>query len=163
MEERNKILKEILTWLEYDKQYVYTLNVYALQQGLITEQEALQVKETLDKHYSLTSNKQSKANKYMMKVFEEIGFSKTKVLWNLIDQFPKYIVGKPEDCTFIAHDESNIRKLKVSSIKYYNVINELEKLGYIKKKMINSKMTYKIDFLKIKNMSEKADKIQGVK
>lgn len=154
-QERINVLKEMTSWLEHDPVYVYTLNVYALQQEWITEEESKNIKDVLDNHYKDFNDSKQLQNKYMMEVFKKIGFAKTKVLWRLIDQFPKYIVDNPEDCTFKPHNDAIIKQLGVSSIDYYAAINELIALEYIEK-IQNKKlgMLYKINFMKIKNEGE---------
>jgi hypothetical protein len=156
-QERLNVLKEMTSWLDHDPTYVYTLNVYALQQGWITEDESIRIKQTLDDHYKDYNNSKQLQNKYMMEVFKKIGFSKTKVLWRLIDQFPKYIVDNPEDCTFKPHNEHIIKQTGIPSVDYYTIINELVELGYIEK-ISNKKLgqLYKINFMKIKEEGEYA-------
>lgn len=154
-QERKDVVLEMVRWLEHDPAYVYTLNVWAHQQGWITDEEANHTKEVLDNHYKQYNDTKSLQNKYMMEVFKKIGFSKTKVLWRLIDQFPKYIVDNPEDCIFKPHNEYIIKQTNIPSIDYYTIINELVELGYIEK--ISDKklgQLYKINFMKIKKEYE---------
>lgn len=151
-QERKNVVKEMVSWLEHDPVYVYTLNVFAHQQGWITDEEAKQIKDVLDNHYKDFNQNKNKQNKYMMEVFKKIGFTKTKILWRLIDQFPRYIVDDPEECTFKPHDEYIIKQTGIPSIDYYSIINELVDLGYIEKiKDGKLGILYKINFMKIKN------------
>lgn len=154
--DRKKVLEEMLAWIPHDPVYVYTLNVYALQQRWITSEESEQVKHVLDEHYKNDAELAAKKNqnKYMMEIFKLIGFSNTKILWRLIEQFPKFIIGEPEDCTFVAHDDAIIKQTGLKSIDYYQIINKLVELGYIEKKKIGKYHCYKINFMFIKEKYE---------
>lgn len=145
-QERKNVLKEMLVWIPHDPSYVYTLNVYALQQGWITEEEAKAIKETLDNHYEITHEEDRVKNKYMLEIFKKIGMTYTKVLWRLIEQFPKFIVEPVEDFTFVAHDDSIIKQIGIDSISYYKIINDLCEKGYISKVKKDKKHCYKIHF-----------------
>jgi len=148
--EKSKIDKEIIAWYEHDAVYVYTLVAYALQQGFITEEEAGIAKNNLDAYWNKkiddTKEKNNKQSKYMISVFRKIGFTPTKLLWRLTEQFPKYIIGKPENCEFVAHDEPIIKALELNSIDYYKIINELAEQKFISKRIDKKRMIYKINF-----------------
>lgn len=151
--EKSKIDKEIQAWFKHDQAYVYTLVAYALQQGFITEEEAAIAKDNLDNYWNEETNRQkekvSRQSKYMMAVLKKIGFTPTKILWRLTDQFPKYMVGNAENCEFVAHDEPIMKAVNIDSINYYKIINDLVDANFLSKRMDNKKMIYKINFMLI--------------
>lgn len=139
---------EIFKWMEKDQQYVYTLNAYALQKGIITEEEALIVKNELDDYYKNKPTQEK--NKYMLSAFEKIGFSNTKVLWELIVQFPTHSYGDINNGELIPDNEGIMKKWKIPSIDYYKIINILIDNEYLFKRNVEKKLIYKINFIKLK-------------
>ena len=140
---------EIIKWLPHDAQYCYILVTLAVQKKCITEEEAVIVKKELDTYYADTISVAKNKNKYMMATFEKIGFIYTRVLWELIAQFPKHIQGDPENAEMIPDNESIMKKWEIPSIDYYTIISKLIDEGYISKRTHNKHLVYKIDFLKI--------------
>jgi len=141
---------EIIKWLPHDAQYCYVLITLAVQKNLITEAEAAIAKKEIDDYYSDTiPTKSNNKNKYMMATFEKIGFIYTRVLWELISQFPKHIQGDPENAEFIPDNEAIMKKWDIPTIDYYAIISKLIDYEYISKRTENKHLVYKINFLKL--------------
>jgi len=144
--ERNNIIRELAQWMNHDRLYAYTLNVYALQEGLITEEEANNVKGLLDQRWQEDIDTEKNKNKYMMAIFKKHGFSFTKVLWRLIEQFPTRSVGDPADATFHPNNDKIIKDTGIPSVSYYEIINNIISAGYMSKEIKNKSLIYKINF-----------------
>ena len=146
---KESIGTELIKWMDKDATYCYTLNAYALSKGLITEEEAVIVKNDLDDYYEKNKPAQEK-NKYMMTAFKKIGFTPTKILWELINQFPNKSFGDINNSELIPDNESIMKKWKIDSISFYDMISNLITAGYLSKRNVDKKLIYKINFLKLK-------------
>lgn len=144
---------EIIKWLPHDRQYVYALNVWALHEQYITKEEAEQVKLSLDTYYKEDVQETSKS-KFMFAIFKKEGYIVTKVLFNLIDQYPKRCVGPLESCEMIPDNEKIMKDHKIPSIEYYKFINILADKKYIEK-LKDKKI--KINFSYIKEVAEQQE------
>lgn len=147
-EEKIALGKEIATHMmasTTDAQYVYALVLYGVQQGLLDEHEAELIKTDLDIHFHTNAKEQK--NEVMMCVMEKAGFTPTKILWEIINQLPKYAIGEE---TLIVHAAPICKKHKISEMDFWKIINSLYADGYINK----SGKEIKINFQFIVNMLE---------
>jgi len=145
--EKRSIGMELAKWMQHDKMYCYTLVVYALQEGLITEDEAKTAKEELDKYYEKDNEVDKNKNKYMMALFKKHGFSPIKVLWRLIEQFPNKCIGDPVNCEFKPNNDKIIKDTDIPSVSYYEIINNIIEWGYLSKRMDKKHgLIYRIHF-----------------
>ena len=79
-----------------------------------------------------------------------LGFSKLKVLYNLIEQLPARIY---KDFELFPDDKKIMGTFaKIKPIEYYGIITSLVKLGYIAKGKQEGKKTYINNFAKIDEM-----------
>jgi hypothetical protein len=150
MNDKQAIDMEIVQWLPHDRAYVTTLVAYALGEGIINEDEAKIAKQNIDTFYKDDIKVEQEKNRHMFNIFKKIGFSKTKVLWRLIDQFPKRSYGDPANAEFIPNNEAIIKQTGIPSVSYYEIVNELFKCMYMSKRVKNKKLIYKIHFDMIK-------------
>lgn len=140
---------ELQRWLAHDAPYCYTLVAYAHQEGVITEQECLAAKEELDKIYAHDKAVHENRGKFLITVFKQLGMTKTRVLWNLIEQFPNKFVGDPAEGWMRPDHEKIYKDLGITSIDYYSILADIQEYNYLEKKDENRKMYYKINFEKI--------------
>ena len=140
--ERIKLIREIYRWINIDPIYVSLLNTYGLQLGIFTPDESENLKKIIPQIPKTELNR----NKYIMAIFKLHGFGFAKVLWKLIQQFPKHMIGDPGDFIFIPDNEKIIKELKVKSVVYYDTVSKIIEAGYIDR---IEGLKYKINFRKI--------------
>jgi len=148
IENKENIAQEMVRWLPHDKTYCYALNVYALSKEVITPEQSILIKQELDAYYGEEVRETSKS-KIMIKVFEDLGFSKTKLLWTIIDYFPKH-----GDLTTFEVPLNTNKLQSLSGIlpkDYFPYLLTLQEKGYITK-IKGTK--YRINFEKIKEVGE---------
>ena len=126
---------ELLLWRDSDPAYTLTLVPLALHKGLITEKEAELAKADLDKYYQKIADQAELVKKYksekMLKVFQLLGFSPTKLLWRIIEAFPKYYNGEPSECIIRVPHKLLIKELGFSSKDYYTFLTLIEGSGFL--------------------------------
>ena len=151
---KESIGKEMILWMPHDAQYCYTLNAYALQKGLITEPEAVEVKKQLDEYYKIEQPTEKPMNKYMMEVFKIHGFSYAKILWRIINQFPSHNTGPVRNMELIPDHNKIMKETKIDSVGYYKFVNGILKDGYLSKRTEDKRVIYKINFNKLAGICE---------
>ena len=145
MTEKQQIGLEILEWINKDQNYTRLLIPYALSIGAITEEQASICKAELDAYYRETGQTATHRDEVFMALMPILGFSKCKVLYQLVMQLPKYHY---ERTTFKAHDEE-IRKSfpGMSTHVYFKIVKELIEEGYITKESGRNKVKlYTVNF-----------------
>lgn len=153
MTEKQNVGLEISKFMATDKQYTYTVAFWSFQEGIINEDEYKIVKHELDEFYEKQENQSKKeANKHMLKVLDVIGFTPTKILWRLIEQFPTRGKGDPADFILDPNNEKIIKDINIPSVDYYSLVNKIIDAGFLEKKTINKRMVYKINFDKIMSL-----------
>lgn len=145
---KEEIGQEIAKWYKEDPNYCYVLILTARDEGLITEEEAIIAKQDLDKVYNRDKDVSSTRGNYMMKTIKKLGFTKNKILWNFIDQFPTTFIKPAENCIM----RPNIKKIIAhcnlpSTIDFYALLSDIIKEGYIEHA---EGQLYKINFDRIK-------------
>lgn len=144
---KESIAHEIYTFMDADPVYALTLIPLALQKNLITQQEAEKAKKDLDGYYQeiarQTEEIKATKNTRMMEVFKVVGYSPTKILWQMIDQFPKRCTGDPNRFELKVNHEAIMKKTKIRSIDYFNYLLKLQSADYIQKV---DKNIYSINF-----------------
>ena len=132
---KEAIAREIYQFMDVDPVYALTLIPLALQKNLITQQEAEKAKKDLDGYYQdiarQTEEIKSTKNARMLEVFKVVGYSATKVLWQIIDQFPKRCTGNPNRFELKVNHEGIMKKTKIRSLDYYGYLAKLLEAGYI--------------------------------
>jgi len=153
MTEREKIGKEIFTWIDKDPMYTLVLIPYAVSIGAITPDEGSACKKDLEEYYEKNKVEKTHKDKVFMVIFPILGFSKSKVLYNLITQLPDYVV----DGTTLRINEDHILKQfdNMSTHAFYRIMNELESDGYITKGKNKGKKVYTINFNAIEDTYNK--------
>ena len=144
---KESIAREIYQFMDVDPVYALTLIPLALQKDLITPDEATKAKKDLDGYYQeiarQTEEIKATKNKRMMEVFKVVGYSPTKVLWQIIDQFPKRCAGNPNRFELKINHEGIMKKTKIRSLDYYGYLAKLQDHDYIQKV---DKNIYSINF-----------------
>jgi len=144
MTEREKIGREIFHWIDKDPNYTRVLIPYALQIGAITVEEAEICKIDLEKYYKKKGVKNTHRDEVFMALMPVLGFSKSRILYQLVENLPKYHAG---ELTTFSHDESIRKTFKgMSTASYYKYIKELRDSGFIQQIKVDGKKAYKISF-----------------
>ena len=149
LEEKKQLGIELIRWLPHDRAYATCLVAWGNSQGLLTDSESKEARAAIDEFYKGDDTVKSNRTKYMGKVLSRIGFQKTKVLWRLIDQLPRRMRNGIQSFELVPNHEAIIRGLKIDSVDYYAIIDNLIDLGYLGKRKDGKKMVYYIDFLQI--------------
>lgn len=149
MTKKQEIGQEVIRWLPHDRAYVTTLVAYAKGEGLLTDSEAIEAKAEIDAFYKGDDTVKSNRARYMGAVLSRIGFQKTKILWRLIDQLPRRLAKGIECPEFVPNHDAIVKGLKIPSLDYYKVLDDLIDLGYIYRQKEGKKMIYGIDFQQI--------------
>jgi hypothetical protein len=155
MTEKQQVGLEISKFMATDKQYTYTVAFWAYQEGIIDSDEYAIVKRELDGYYAkdeVEESKKKEANRYMLKVLDVIGFTPTKILWRLIEQFPTRGVGDPANFELVPDNNKIIKDINIPSVDYFNLIEKIISNGFMEKGKYENKMTYKINFHKIMSL-----------
>lgn len=133
-----------------DRQMSYQIYLYLLKEKYITEDEAVIVKAELDKRFDEENQGTTPvANKVMVNIMKKIGFSETKVLWRLIEQFPHRAFGDITNSEFIPNNESIIKQTGIPSVSYYELISKIIERDYMSKRIEKKRLIYRINFHKI--------------
>lgn len=151
---KEEIGQEIAKWYLHDGPYCYTLVAMAHEEGLLSDDEATAAKEDLDKVYEHDKMVKETRGKYMTVTLKKLGFTKNKILWNMIAQFPSRCVGDPADCRM----KPDVKKLVElcnlgKEVDFYTQLADIIAAGYVSQDEDN-KLYYKINFDKIKEESE---------
>ena len=156
MTEKEKIGRELREWLDKDPQYCMILIPYALQIGVITNEEAEICRADLERYYNITGATSDHRNKVFSAIIPELGFSACKILYNIVCQLPDR---HAKDYALFP-DDVKIRKQfdGMGSIQYYTYINGLVTDGYISKGKQDGRKTYIIHFDKMESVYEKSTK-----
>lgn len=155
MTEKQQVGLEISKFMATDKAYTYTVAFWAFQEGIIDGDEYTIVKNGLDEFYAkdeVEESKKKEANKYMLKVLDVIGFTPTKILWRLIEQFPTRGVGDPANFELLPDNNKIIKDTNIPSVDYFTLIDKIISNGFMEKGKHDKKMTYKINFHKIMSL-----------
>ena len=144
---KEAIGKEILIWRDRDPAYTLTLVPLALSQGLITEEEAALAKEDLDNYYKAIAAdaERAKENKaaIFLRIFQDLGFSATKLLWRVVELYPSCFTGEPHQQLMKIPHERLLKQLKYRSTDYYSYLKHIESLGFMERIKGN---TWFVDF-----------------
>jgi hypothetical protein len=87
----------------------------------------------------------------MLEIFKLIGYSKTKLLFHIIDYFPKHCKGPITDQIVNTNPDTHQRITGITAKDYYAYMKEYEELGFLTRV---SGLKYYIDFNKIKGTTE---------
>ena len=144
---KSEIGNELRKFLDIDPQYCRMLIPYAYQKGTITREEAEIAYKDLNEYYKETQKTDTAKMQKLSALLPVIGFSKLKVLYNLIEQLPSRVY---KDFEMFPDDKKIMGTFaKIKPIEYYGIITNLVKLGYISKGKQEGKKTYIINFDKI--------------
>ena len=147
---KEEIGRELRKFIDSDPQYCRMLIPYAFQKGTITREEAETAYKDLNDYYEKTQKTDTTKMRKLSSLLPVLGFSKLKVLYNLIEQLPSRVYKGFE----LFPDDKKIMGTftKIKPIEYYGIIANLVKLGYIAKGKQEGKKTYIINFKKIDEM-----------
>lgn len=144
---KSEIGLELRKFLDIDPQYCRMLIPYAYQKGAITREEAEIAFKDLNEYYEKTQKTDTTKMQKLSALLPVLGFSKLKVLYNLIEQLPSRVY---KDFEMFPDDKKIMGTFaKIKPIEYYGIITSLVKLGYIAKGKQEGKKTYIINFAKI--------------
>lgn len=144
---KEEIGRELRKFIDSDPQYCRMLIPYAFQKGTITREEAEIAFKDLNDYYEKTQKTDTTKMRKLSALLPVLGFSKLKVLYNLIEQLPSRVY---KDFELFPDDKKIMGTFtKIKPIEYYGIITNLVKLGYIAKGKQEGKKTYIINFKKI--------------